>query len=177
MKTDELIDVINEEGKVIRTISREEAEQDNHLTQNVLVFIFTPKGEVWIQKRPQNKKHFPGLWDISACGGMTSGESAEIAAEREQSEEMGFACELSQVETFLNEFTDHKGLTYRRLSHLFIGISKEIPQVNPEVDEFLAVDHSLLEVKIRNEEKAYVPSFLMELEKAVAAHKERINYA
>ena len=172
MSTTEILNVIDEQGNVLRTISREEAERDNHLTPNALIFVFTPKGEVWIQKRARTKKHFSGLWDISACGGILHGEKPEASAQREMAEEMGFTCELHFVEAFLNEFPGDDGSTLRRLSHLFVGISDKIPSVNEEVEEFLAVPAEKLVQNIKNNPKDYIPSFLMELGKALAASIE-----
>ncbi|MFH0804984.1 MAG: NUDIX domain-containing protein, partial [Patescibacteria group bacterium] len=109
MHDTEFLDVIDEQGNVLRTVTREEAERDNHTTSNALVFIFTPRGEIWIQKRARTKKHFPGLWDISACGGIVNGEKPEESARREMEEEMGFTCEIHFVEAFLNEFPGEDG--------------------------------------------------------------------
>ncbi|MEK7519078.1 MAG: NUDIX domain-containing protein [Patescibacteria group bacterium] len=154
----------------MRTVTREEAERDNHTTPNALMFIFTPKGAVWVQKRAKTKKHFPGLWDISACGGIVHGEKPEVSAQREMEEEMGFTCPLHFVEFFFNEFPGEHGSMHRRISHLYIGMSDKIPQVNEEVDEFVSVPAAELAQKIQQHPEEYVPSFLMELEKARAAY-------
>jgi isopentenyl-diphosphate Delta-isomerase len=169
MSDAELLHVMDDKGNILRTVTREEAERDNHITPNAIIFIFTPKGEVWIQKRAKTKKHYPGVWDISACGGITHGEKPEESAQREMEEEMGFTCELHFVEAFLNEFPGEDGSTRRRLSHLFIGVSEKIPQVNEEVEAFAAVQGATLVKNIEEHPAAYVPSFLMELEKAQAA--------
>lgn len=168
----EMIDVVDENGNVIDTMSREKTEHLNHLIQNVIVFVFNSKGEVWIQKRPMSKKHFPGLWDVSACGAVGSGEKPEIAALRETKEEMGFSPELKFVESFLNVFPGRDGQTYRRLSHLYIGRSEEIPKTNEEVDDFKAVPRAELREQVVKEPDNYIPSFLVELDKATTAFKE-----
>jgi isopentenyl-diphosphate Delta-isomerase len=124
----EIIDVVDERGQIIDTMTRQQTEKLNHLIQNVLVFIFNPRGEVWIQKRAIHKKHFPGLWDISACGAVASGEGADKAAQRETVEETGIEIPLSHVESFLNVFPGHKDQIFRRLSHLYIGISEDKPK-------------------------------------------------
>ncbi len=166
MSDEELLEVMDEQGNVVRTISREEAERDNHLTKNVLIFVFTPNGDIWIQKRPKTKKHFPGLWDISACGGIVKGESPIESAQREQLEEMGITCELQFIESFLNEFRGEDGSLRRRFSYLFIGISEKVPTPTPEVDEFRCVPSDTLKREIQNNPENFVSSFLMELEKA-----------
>jgi isopentenyl-diphosphate delta-isomerase len=167
----EMIDVVDDKGQVIDTITREEAELNNRAIQNVIVFVFSSFGKVWIQKRPKHKNHFPGLWDVSACGAVHSGEKPQDAAEREQLEEMGFTSDLHFVETFINKFIGHNGQPTQRLSHLFVGISEEIPAANDEVDEFQAIPHSKLRKNIVQNQNKYIPSFLIELDKAVAAFK------
>jgi isopentenyl-diphosphate delta-isomerase len=141
-----------------------------------LVFIYNSKGEVWLQKRPMHKKHFPGLWEISACGAVSSGESPGQAAKRETKEETGLEVDLKHVETFLNQFTGQDGHnTTRRLSHLFIAVTEEEPQPNEEVDEFRAIDRKALEKKVETDPDKYVPSFLIELEKANTAFEKIKN--
>jgi len=170
----EIIDVVDDAGDVIKTITREEAERDNHIIENVIVFVFNSLGKVWIQKRPTHKKHYPGLWDVSACGAILTGEKPLAAARREQLEEMGFESKLQKVETFMNEFPDEDGsTTRRRLSHLFIGISEEIPQPNEEVDEFLVLPHAELKQRVTDKPGDYIPSFLIELDKAVEAYESQ----
>lgn len=115
MAEPEIIDVLNDDGEVIDTISREEAERDNHTTENVLIFVFNSKGKVWVQLRPKTKNHYPGVWDISACGGVVSGESHEQAAKRETQEEMGLDLELKYVESFLNVFPGDNNEERKRL--------------------------------------------------------------
>src|SRR5688572_7361678 len=116
MSAGEIIDVLNEDGEVIDTIPREQAERDNHLTENVLIFVFNSEGKVWTQLRPKSKNHYPGRWDISACGGLLSKESHEHAAKRETLEEMGIDVELHYAESFLNVFPGDNGEQPRRLS-------------------------------------------------------------
>ena len=168
----EMIDVVDENGVVIDTMSREKTEELNHLIQNVIVFVFNSKGEVWIQKRPMHKKHFPGLWDVSACGAVASGEKPEEAAKRETLEEMGLKPELTFVERFLNVFPGHDNKEFRRLSHIFIGVSDEKPQENDEVDEFKKVLHQELEKQIKSHQDQFIPSFLVELEKVIPTYEK-----
>jgi isopentenyl-diphosphate delta-isomerase len=173
MSASEIIDILDDEGRVVATITREEAERDNHTTQNVLVFVFNPKGHVWVQLRPKTKNHYPGLWDISACGGVVSGESHLESVRREVQEEMGILPKLHFVESFLNIFPGDNGEERRRLSHLYIGISDETPQPNEEVDEFRSWHPKKLRLDIVKQPAAYIPPFIMELDKALAAY-ERI---
>ncbi|HSX33601.1 MAG TPA: NUDIX domain-containing protein [Candidatus Saccharimonadales bacterium] len=167
----EFVDVLNDSGKVIATISRADAERDNHTTENVLIFVFTSHGKVWVQLRPKTKNHYPGRWDISACGGIVSGEDRDAAAARETQEEMGITPELRYVESFLNIFPGDNGEVRRRLSHLYIGVSDDTPQPSAEVDEFKCLEAVKLRADVHRRPAAYIPSFIVELDKAVAAYQ------
>ena len=70
---DELVDYYDQKGQVIGQCSREEAEEKNYTTPNAVIFVFTPDSKVIIQKLANSKKHYLGLWDVSACGWFASG--------------------------------------------------------------------------------------------------------
>lgn len=53
------------------------------------IWIFNSKGEVLIQKRSSIKDSYPDLWDISAAGHISSGETMLDGALREMTEEIG----------------------------------------------------------------------------------------
>ena len=174
MIAEEAVDVLNAEGKVIGTMSREEAERDNHITQNVLIFIFDSRGKMWVQLRPRTKRHFPGIWDVSVCGGIVSGETPEQAASRETTEEMGMVVDLEYVETFANVFMDDKNQQLQRLSHIFVGSSDQVPKISEEVDEFKSWQPHELRAHVLSNPNLYVPSFLIELDKAVDGYQKRV---
>ena len=113
-----------------------------------------------------HKKHFPGLWDVSACGAVASGEGPNNAAERETLEETCLKTKLTHTESFLNVFPGHDNQTFRRLSYLYIGITGEIPKESEEVDEFRAMPHEQLEKEVAENPDQYVPSFLIEPQKS-----------
>ena len=171
MSKGEMVDVLDANGEVIGTMPRKQAEQHNHMTANVILFVFNAAKEVWLQKRPMSKDHYPGLWDASACGSIKSGETPLEAMQREQSEEMGFVSNFVLVDEFVNTFPDETGTYMRtRLSYLFVGESEEIPQTGPEVDEFVARDYMEQCRLIADNPEQYVPSLLLELQKASEAY-------
>lgn len=61
------------------------------------VVIFNSQGQMLIQKRHQDKILFPGMWDISAAGSVISGESSQMAIERELKEELGLSVDFSNI--------------------------------------------------------------------------------
>lgn len=165
-----MIDILNDKGEVVGTLPRGLAEYDNHMTENVLVFVFNASGEVWVQLRSQRKKHYPGKWDISACGAVISGEPHQEAARRETFEEMGIEVELRYIESFLNVFSGDNSETRKRLSHLYLGMSNQLPQANDEVDDFKIWQPQALKADVVNYPETYVPSFLTEFNKAMKGY-------
>ncbi len=166
-----MIDIINDNGEVVGTITREDAEKDNHTTQNVLVFVFNSLGKAWVQLRPEWKPHYPNHWDISACGSILSGEEPAAAARRETREETGLEPELHYVESFLNVFPGDSGEERRHLSHLYVGVSDGQPKENEEVAEFKIWNPNDLKADVQTNSNLYIPSFMVELDKALEGYK------
>ena len=167
-----MVNVINEHGQVVATLPREQAEADNHATENVVIFIFNSLGRVWTQLRPKTKKFHPGRWDVSACGGVIAHENHQDAANRETKEETGLDVDLQYIESFLNIFPDDSGKELRRLSHLYIGISDDSPVLSDEVDNFKQWQPEELKQHASANQDKYVPSLITELDLAVNALKQ-----
>jgi 8-oxo-dGTP pyrophosphatase MutT (NUDIX family) len=166
---DELVDYYDQDGQVIGQCSREEAEDKNYTTPNAIIFVFTPDNKVIIQKRAQSKKHYPGLWDVSACGGLSSGEDALAAAERELFEEIGIRCKLHFVERFMNSFPDETGRLIRcRYSHLYVGVAEPDTVHNHEVESVAVFPIAELEARAKERPQDFIPSFALELQKCAA---------
>lgn len=94
-----------------KTMVRGEAfEKDNyHLV--VHVCIFNTNGDMLIQQRQSFKEGWPNLWDITAGGSATKGDTSQTAAEREMYEEIGLKLDLSNIRphitiNFKNGFDD-----------------------------------------------------------------------
>lgn len=172
-ESEELVDYYDDSGQIAGFCTRQEADDRNLTYPNVIVFVFTADGRVWIQKRSLGKRHYPGAWDTSACGALEHNEDPKVAAERELQEEMGISANLLFVEKFLNIFPAEDGVTKRqRMSHIFIGTTDEIPEGNDEVEAVAAFEIDELVQETVKHPEDFVPSFDIELEKAVAAYKQ-----
>jgi len=167
----EIVDIFDEHGQNLGSMSRVEAEAKGHIIENVIVFVFNSLGKVWVQKRPMHKATMKGLWDTSVSGAVKSGEKPPQAAVREQQEEMGFTSDLHLIESFENTFDDENGSKTTRRSHLFIAIDDRIPQPNEEVDEHRSEYPDVLRSQVITDPREYVPSMLFELDKAIAGFK------
>lgn len=87
---DELLPIVDENGRVVEAKTREACHNGSRLLHPVVhLHVFNSRGEIFLQKRPEWKDIQPGRWD-TACGGHVSyGESAEQALKREVNEELG----------------------------------------------------------------------------------------
>ena len=63
----------------------------------VHVCIFNKKGEMLVQQRQPFKRGWSNLWDITVGGSAVSGETSQVAAEREVKEEIGYPLELGDM--------------------------------------------------------------------------------
>lgn len=95
---EEYIDLVNENDEVIG--SEEKMIVYKSGTKNfrtINVFFVNSNGEILIQRRSNNRKLFPGMWDFSAAGRIKSGEDYKHSAVRETEEELGVKVPLKEV--------------------------------------------------------------------------------
>jgi isopentenyldiphosphate isomerase len=86
---DEMVDLVDEDDRVIGSAPRREVRRRNLLHRGVAVLCRNSAGEVYVHRRTEFKDVFPGMYDAFAGGVVASGESYEDAARRELAEELG----------------------------------------------------------------------------------------
>ena len=102
----ELIDVLTPDGQPTGARKPKDAiHRDGDWHRAAHVWIIAPDGRILLQRRSPRKENNPGLWDVSAAGHLSAGESAAGAAVRETFEELGLTIAPSdlQVLTTLRE--------------------------------------------------------------------------
>ena len=94
----ELIDVLSANGQPtgIRK-SKLEIHRDGDWHRAAHVWIVASDGRVLVQRRSLRKENNPGLWDVSAAGHLSAGESAIEAAVRETGEEIGLVLSPNEL--------------------------------------------------------------------------------
>lgn len=93
----ELLDVLNENGELTgQTMDRKEIHDQGIWHRCVHIWIINSKGELLVQKRASHLDNFGGLWDISAAGHVSAGETTEEAALKELREELGLVIPFSE---------------------------------------------------------------------------------
>jgi isopentenyldiphosphate isomerase len=87
---EEVFEVIDEQGQVLRLATRSECHGDPGLMHRVVhVLVFDEQGRLFLQKRSENKDIQPGKWDTSVGGHLCPGEAEVSGARREMQEELG----------------------------------------------------------------------------------------
>ncbi len=90
MTKDEMLEVVDSDGNVLRLAARSEIHGNPSLVHRVVhVLVFDARGRLLLQKRSKNKDVAPGKWDTSVGGHVSPGEDTESAALREMREELG----------------------------------------------------------------------------------------
>lgn len=87
---EEIFPIVNTEGEVVGSATREECHAGTFLLHPVVhLHIFNSAGELYLQKRVMTKKIQPGKWDTAVGGHVDYGERIEDALVRETREELG----------------------------------------------------------------------------------------
>jgi 16S rRNA (adenine1518-N6/adenine1519-N6)-dimethyltransferase len=89
--------VVDENDQPLGDAPRQEVHGNNLRHRAVHLFIFNPKGELFLQKRSRWKDRHPLLWDSSAAGHVEAGEDYDQTAMREIREELGVEATLTPV--------------------------------------------------------------------------------
>jgi isopentenyldiphosphate isomerase len=86
---DELVDVVDEDDRVVGTVTRREMRARNLLHRCTYVIVRNARGDVYVHRRTDTKDVYPGLYDVTAGGVLAPGESYDEGAARELEEELG----------------------------------------------------------------------------------------
>ncbi len=125
---DELLDLVNEDDKLIGTILRNSTE---NMTKGYLraaeAFIQNDEGKLWIPRRQMNKRIAPGGLDYSMGEHVMSGEDYLSACIRGFKEELNMMVNEESLK-FIKKFVPREGLRYFRTLYLYS--SNKVPKYN-----------------------------------------------
>jgi len=85
----EIVQIVDLDNKEIKAVSRKIMRQQGLIHRACYILVFNDQGQLFLQKRTDTKDLYPSCWDIAAGGVVLAGESYEVSAERELSEELG----------------------------------------------------------------------------------------
>jgi isopentenyldiphosphate isomerase len=133
---EELLDVVNEEGVIVKALSRSEIHGNPSLLHRVIhVIVLNRNGDLLLQKRSMNKDVAPGKWDTSIGGHVNASETLDAALKRESEEELGIKkCAFNFLYSYIhsNKYESELVYTYTCIYDGEIDYQKdEIDEVRP----------------------------------------------
>ena len=66
--SEEILEIVDENDRVIGTERRGVIHAQGLMHRSAQVMVFNSRGELFLQKRSDDKDEFPGLWDSSVAG-------------------------------------------------------------------------------------------------------------
>ena len=101
---EELVDLVDEDGRAIGTEVRSVVRRDNLRHAATAVLVRDPDGRIYLHRRSDTKDWAPGPWDAAAGGVIAAGEDPHASALRELEEELGITgATLAELGTHLYE--------------------------------------------------------------------------
>lgn len=172
MGEEELLDVVDENDRVIGRATRGECHRKGLLHRSVSVFVFNSEGLFLIQQRSASKVLNASKWDRSVAGHVLSGQSWEEAARRELEEESGirdvalrFVCSLVGRETY-----PEQGLIENEVFQIFECTTMQTPVfADGEVTAFRWVKLDDVARDLTENPSKYSKSFSLSLESYMKA--------
>jgi isopentenyl-diphosphate delta-isomerase len=113
--------LVDREDQQVGVMEKMLAHQKGLLHRAFSVFVINDKKEMLLQRRALSKYHSPGLWTNACCSHPAPNEETSSAANRRLNEEMGFHCELEEINTFSYKSIFDNGLTEHEFDHVFLG--------------------------------------------------------
>lgn len=156
MKIEETVILVDRDDQQTGTMEKMEAHIQGKLHRAFSVFIFNKKGELLLQRRADGKYHSGGKWTNTCCSHPRPGEITLEAAHRRLEEEMGMACELNFVFSFIYCTTIQDELIEHEYDHVFFGVTDELPVPDPdEVSAFKYTTMAQLAAGLKNNPDDY----------------------
>ena len=106
---EEKFDVLNELGEFTGDVAtREECHKKGLWHRAVYAFIIDDKGNILLQKRSNNKKLWPNMWDVTVGGHVDAGEFGRQALIREVKEELGISINDDDIKYLIGSTSINK---------------------------------------------------------------------
>ena len=160
----EMLILVDEDDSQIGTLSKAECHNgDGVLHRAFSLFVFSPSGELLLQKRSETKRLWPGYWSNSCCSHPRAGESMEDATARRLHQELGIGAVLEFTYKFSYQASFGALGSENELCSVFLGRSDEPIRANEtEIADHRFVNVAELNDALARESDRYTPWFRME---------------
>lgn len=109
----EMVDILNSDGSPSgKRVSKKEAHEKGLWHRTAHVWLVNKNNEILLQKRADHIESNPGMYDISAAGHLSAGDTRVAGALREVEEELGIHInenDLINIGEIRQESTQHNG--------------------------------------------------------------------
>ncbi|WP_405579858.1 NUDIX hydrolase [Streptomyces sp. NBC_01092] len=167
---DEILDIVDEQDRVIGRSPRGEAYAKGLCHRCVFIEARDAQGRLFVHRRTPTKLVFPSRYDMFVGGVVGAGESYDDAALREAEEELGVSGLPRPSYLFKFLYDDGTGQTWWSAVY---EVRCELP-VSPQVEEVAWHDFlSEAEVERRLTDWAWVPDGLAAYERLKALRAAR----
>ncbi len=93
----ELVDVLDDDGRVVGRATRREMRARRLPHRSTYVLVFDARGRLFVHLRTASKDVYPSHWDVCVGGVCAAGESFDDGARRELEEELGVVAPLERL--------------------------------------------------------------------------------
>lgn len=160
----EYFDVVNENDLVIDKRQRAECLDRGLLHRAVTIFITDFNGEVYLQKRANDLRFYPGRWGASCGGHVSAGETYLEGAKRELKEELGIDCELRELGKFMTpRWKIENGIEWEFIT-VYQGACSSKIKLNAESQDGKFVSDSELRELVANQPETLTPDLILALQ-------------
>lgn len=110
----ELVDVVDEDDRVVATVTRRRMRAEKLRHRAVYVAVTSSDGRLLVHRRSAAKDLWPGRWDVAVGGVVGAGESWDDAARRELAEEVGVDAVPQPVDDTTHAYEDDEVALHAR---------------------------------------------------------------
>ncbi|MGA3150648.1 MAG: NUDIX domain-containing protein [Candidatus Saccharimonadales bacterium] len=167
---EEPVDILDEQMNTTgKTMLKSEAHKKSLRHGGAHLWIYNSKGEILLQLRHPSKVIRPNVWDVSAAGHISAGDTPEETAVREAEEELGVKVDpdkfifigINKVDEPMPDGWTHRGFNWSYVIELDLDLSKLKFQKGEVADiRWVPLDQFEAEINDPQRSKKYTPSRL-----------------
>lgn len=161
----ELVDMVDEDGKVLRVVTKPEAHKQGLLHKTVISEVIDSKGR-WLMVKQSSTRQDAGQYVSPVGGHVMTGESEEDALKREANEELGLTGEFRYE--YVNRAIFNRFVLGRQENHFFIMFkiySDATPVLNHESESCKYFTEEELRKEIKDHPELFGDAFRFVIEK------------
>lgn len=161
----EIFEIFNDKNERVGTALRSEVHKKGLYHRGAIIFLVNSKGNIFLQKRSENKDTSPGCWDYSTGEHLKPGETFEEAALRGLKEELGVSHpKVRQLRgPKLNSFVHENGAIDKEFDSLFIAETDEAISLDrEEISEGRFFTEEEIDQDVKNKRRKFTKFFLTE---------------